>query len=245
MNEMNQFPKTALVIVAHPDDAEFGCGGSIAKWARDGWEVTIVVCTDASGGGADDARDVGADARRHITTTRKAEQRASAKILGAHDVIFLDLPDGLLQPTIDFRRMLVRLMRRYKPTRVVCQSPDRVWKPSYPIGRHHPDHLAVGAATMAALYPASQNAWDFPELLTEGLFPHKVRELYVVGAPEMNHFEDISDTLDIKIAALKAHASQLAANWDKIEERMRNFAAENGKLHNVAAAEIFHRTENG
>jgi LmbE family N-acetylglucosaminyl deacetylase len=110
MTHLEKIP-VAMVVVAHPDDAEFGCGGSVAKWAREGWHVVLVVCTDASGGGADDALVVGQEARRAITNTRKAEQLASAKILGIRDVVFLDQPDGLLQPTIELRRMLVRLMR--------------------------------------------------------------------------------------------------------------------------------------
>jgi len=244
MENKNELPKTAMVVVAHPDDAEFGCSGTLAKWAKDGWEITLVICTDASGGGADDAEDVSPVARHAINVTRKEEQRNAAKIIGIKNLIFLDQPDGLLMHTIELRKMLVRLMRRYRPTRLLCQSPDRTWKPVYAIGRHHPDHLAAGAATIAAMYPASQNAWDFPELLREGLTPHKVRELYVMGAPEINHFEDITDTLDAKIEALRAHASQLAANFDGVEKRIREWAGKNGEEYKVAAAEVFHRTEN-
>jgi LmbE family N-acetylglucosaminyl deacetylase len=238
-------PRVAMVVMAHPDDAEFGCGGTVAAWAREGWDVYYVVCTDASGGGSDEATDVGPAARRAITTTRKAEQREAARILGLRDVIFLDRPDGTLQPTLDLRRELVRLMRRYRPTRVVCQSPERTWKPSYPVGRHHPDHLAAGEATLAAVYPASQNPWDFPELLDEGLAPHKVREIYVMGAPELNHVVDISATFDQKLAALRAHASQLGARWAELEPRLRQWAGELGSQYGFEYAEIFHRAENG
>ena len=240
-----ELPRIAMVIVAHPDDAEFGCAGSVAAWAREGWEIYFVICTDASGGGADEATDVGPAARKQITDTRKAEQREAARILGVKDVIFLDRPDGLLQPTIDLRRDLVRLMRRYRPTRVLCQSPERTWKPAYPIGRHHPDHLAAGEATIAALYPACQNPWDFPELLDEGLAPHKVRELYVMGAPEVNHVVDVSATFDLKLAALAAHHSQVGARMAELEPRLRTWAAEMGAQHGFQYAELFHRTENG
>ena len=240
-----ELPRVAMVVMAHPDDAEFGCGATVAAWAREGWDVYYVICTDASGGGPDEATDVGPAARRAITDTRKAEQREAARILGVRDIVFLDLPDGTLQPTIELRRELVRLMRRYRPTRVVCQSPERTWKPAYPIGRHHPDHLAAGQAAMAAIYPACQNPWDFPELLDEGLAPHKVRELYVMGAPEINHAVDISATLDAKIAALAAHVSQLGPRMPELEPRLRAWAAETGKAHEMAAAEVFHRTENG
>jgi LmbE family N-acetylglucosaminyl deacetylase len=237
--------RVAMVIMAHPDDAEFGCAGTVAAWVREGWEVSYVICTDASGGGLDEATDVGAAARRQITETRKAEQRAAGAILGLHDVIFLDYPDGLLMPTLELRRDLVRLMRRYRPTRVISQSPDRSWRPMMFIGRYHPDHLAAGQAAIAALYPACQNPWDFPELLEEGLLPHKVRELYVMGAPELNHAIDISATIDVKLAALRAHTSQVGARIDELEPLLRKRSAELGEPYGMAYAELFHRTENG
>ena len=240
-----ELPRVAMVVMAHPDDAEFGCAGAVAAWARAGWDVYYVICTDASGGGPDEATDVGSEARAQITATRKAEQREAGRILGLRDIIFLDRPDGLLQPTLDLRRDLVRLMRRYRPSRVVCQSPERTWKPAYSIGRHHPDHLAAGEATIAAIYPACQNPWDFPDLLAEGLAPHKVRELYVMGAPEVNHAIDISETLDQKLAALAAHVSQLGPRMAELEPRMREWAAEAGKPYDMPFAELFHRSENG
>jgi LmbE family N-acetylglucosaminyl deacetylase len=236
--------KVALVIMAHPDDAEFNCAGTVARWAREGWSVHYVVCTDASGGGLDEARDVGQEARRAISETRKAEQRAAADVLGVKDVVFLDEPDGILQPTLDLRRNLVRLLRSYRPSRVIVPSPDRVWKPSYYIRRHHPDHLATGQAALAAIYPASQNAWDFPELLAAGLLPHKVAEIYVTNAPEVNCAVDISSTLDLKMEALRAHVSQVAADFDETEKWMRKRAAELGELHEMGAVEEFHYFEN-
>ena len=237
-------PGVAMVVMAHPDDAEFGCGGTVAVWAAEGWAVHYVICTDASGGGPDDAEDVGPEARSKINATRKAEQRAACDILGVKEIVFLDYPDGLLQPTIELRRELVRLYRTYKPNRLVCQSPERSWKPQYAIGRHHPDHLAAGAAAMSALYPASQNGWDFPELLAEGLKPHKIRELYVMGAPEVNHAIDISTTLDLKLQALRAHDSQVGARFAEMEPRLREWAARGGEAYGLGAAEVFHRTEN-
>jgi LmbE family N-acetylglucosaminyl deacetylase len=234
----------ALVVVAHPDDAEFGCAGTIAAWAREGWEAYLVVCTDAAGGGSDEATDVGPQARRRITETRRAEQRAASAILGLREVIFLDYVDGLLMPSLELRRDLVRLLRRYRPARVICQSPDRVWRPLMSLGRHHPDHLAAGQAALAALYPAAQNPWDFPELLGEGLLPHKVREIYIMGAPEPNHAVDITATLDLKLVALRAHESQVGARFADLEQRLRTWAADNGAQYGMACAEVFHRTEN-
>lgn len=241
---MTDLPKVAMAVVAHPDDAEFGCAGTLALWAREGWDVYLVICTDASGGGSDEATDVGSAARRAITNSREVEQRAAARVLGLRDVIFLDHLDGQLQPSIELRRTLVRLYRRFKPTRLVCQSPDRIWKP-YAIPRHHPDHLAAASAAMAAMYPASQNPWDFPELLAEGFAPHKIRELYVMGAPEINCPIDISGMLDVKIAALREHHSQVGAHFEEVEKRIREWAAKNGEAHGLPAAELFHRAENG
>ena len=235
--------RVALVIVAHPDDAEFGCAGTVAAWAREGWAVTYVIVTDASGGGHDHATDVGPEARRQITATRKAEQRRAGEILGLRDVVFLDYPDGRVQPTLELRRDIVRLVRRYRPQRVVFQSPERIWNPTYAIGRYHPDHLAVGEATLAALYPAAQNAWDFPELLDEGLRPHKVREFYIMGAPHQNHVVDTSETFEIKLAALKAHQSQLGERFDELAERLRQWASETGAKHGFTYAEVFLRAE--
>ena len=236
--------KVALVIVAHPDDAEFGAAGTVATWASEGWEIYYIICTDASGGGPDDAVDVGPEARLIITNTRKAEQREACKILGVKDVVFLDHPDGLLVPSLELRRSLVRLIRRYRPSRLLCQSPDRLWTPVYAIGRHHPDHLAAGQATLAAMYPASQNGWDFPELLKEGLPPHKVSEVFIMGAPNPNYSVDITEKWKVKLEALRAHSSQLSARFNELVPMLEQRSAETGKKYDVQYAEEFHRAEN-
>ncbi len=236
--------KTALVVVAHPDDAEFGCGGTIAAWASEGWLVTLVICTDGSSGGPDAATDVRTELRRQLTVTRKQEQAAAAKTLGIHEVIYLDFPDGELIPTLELRREIVRQIRRTRAYRVVCQSPDRVWEPQYMIGRFHPDHMAAAQATMAAVYPAAQNPWDFPELMAEGFLPSRVKELYVVGAPLINHAVDISATIEQKLAALACHVSQLGADQTELAKRIRTWAAERGQPYNLSMAETFHRVEN-
>jgi LmbE family N-acetylglucosaminyl deacetylase len=149
-----------------------------------------------------------------------------------------------LQPTLEFRREIVRLLRTYKPYRVVCQSPERSWAPQMQIGRYHPDHRACGEGVISALYPASQNPWDFPELLSEGLSPHKVKELYVVGTPVVNHWVDVSETIDVKIEALMAHASQFVGHAEEVAERIRSRLSEAGKQYGVAFAEEFHFAEN-
>ena len=245
MNEQEQQQnKVAMVIVAHPDDAEFAVAGSVATWVRDGWDVYYVICTDATGGGSDDATDVSPAAKRMISETRKSEQRAAGVVLGLKDVFFLDYPDGQLQPSIELRRDLVRLLRTYRPSRVFCQSPERTWTPTLTLGRYHSDHLAAGQATLAAIYPMSQNPWDFPELLDEGLLPHKITEIYIAGAPNINHFVDISNVMEIKIEALLCHASQFIGRAEDVEKMVRSRIAELGTKYGVAFAEEFHRTEN-
>jgi len=236
--------KVAMVIVAHPDDAEFGAAGTFATWVREGWDVYYVICTDAAGGGPDDATNVGPAARHKISETRKSEQRAAGAVLGLKDVFFLDHPDGLLQPSIELRRELVRLLRGYRPSRVICQSPDRTWTPAFYIGRYHSDHLAAGEAALAAIYPMSQNPWDFPELLEEGLPPHKISEIYIMGAPVVNYFVDISDSINLKIEALLSHTSQLIGKADEIAQLVRTRSAEIGTKYGVAFAEEFNRAEN-
>lgn len=244
MQQTQSEPKTALVVVAHPDDTEFSCGGTLAAWAAEGWEITLVVCTDGSGGGPDDATDVGPAARRRISEVRKAEQQAAAKVLGLKEVIFLDYPDGMLQPTLELRRDIVRQIRRIRAQRVVCQSPDRVWTPQYSIPRFHPDHLAAANATLAAVYPAAQNGWDFPELLAEGYPPSKVREVYITSAPVLNFAVDISATIEQKLAALRCHVSQLGTDQTELAGRVRQWAAERGQEFGLPLAEAFHRVEN-
>lgn len=243
MSEQEEQRKVAVVIVAHHDDAEFGSAGTVARWVREGWQVHYVICADGSGGGPDEALDVGPEARRKLIATRKAEQRAAADILGVSEVVFLDYPDGMLTPSIELRRDLVRLLRRFRPTRVVCPSPERSWEPRLMIGRYHPDHLAVGEAALAAIYPACQNPWDFPELLEEGLRPHVVREVFIVGSPHNNHAENIAETIETKVAALRAHVSQVGTETAELEKRIYEWAIERGQAYGLQYAETYHFTE--
>lgn len=242
--EERELDKRALVIVAHPDDAEFGMAGTVAKWAAEGWDVHYVIVTDGTAGGGDDATDVGPEARARLSATRKAEQREACEILGVAGVEFLDYPDGQVQHTLELRKELVRAMRAHRPSRLLVQSPDRIWDP-YRIGFYHPDHIAVAETAIAALYPASQNPWDFPELMMEeGLKPHKVSELWVVGAPVLNNWVDITSSADKKIAALRAHNSQLGADFERLETMVRGWMNEIGKRHDVEYAEEFHVAQN-
>src|ERR1700730_6346625 len=236
--------KVALVVVAHPDEAEFMAAGTVAAWVADGWDVHYVICTDASGGCPDDAEDVSPQARQAVSDVRKREQRAACDVLGVKDVVFLDYPDGRLQPSFELRRDLVRIFRQYRPSRVLCQSPERTWTPVYAIGRYHPDHLAAGEATISAVYPATQNGWDFPELLKEGVLPHKIKEVYFMGAPNPNYAADITERWEQKVAALRAHNSQRGARFDEMLGFIQTRTADCGAKYGMTYAEEFHRAEN-
>lgn len=245
MSEQEQQQKVAMVVMAHADDAEFGCAGTVARWVKEGWDVYYVLCTDNSSGGPDEATDVSEEARQRVVATRMQEQRNACAILGVKDVIFLGHHDGELQPTIELRKELVRLYRTYKPTRLICQSPVRSWEPTMSLGAYHPDHLASGEAALSAVYPASQNPWDFPDLFEkEGLQPHKIKEVFVMASPYANYISDISSTIEIKFEALRAHVSQLSDHFDQIRTWIDSRHAEVGKKIGSAHAEEFHRTEN-
>jgi LmbE family N-acetylglucosaminyl deacetylase len=236
--------RVAMVIAAHADDAEFMAAGTVATWIKDEWEVYYIICTNGGGGGPDDAQDVSMEARQQIIDIRKREQEKAAAILGVKKVIFLGYPDSQLEPRV-LRRDLVREMRRYRPSRVICQSPERVWQPALALGAHHIDHRIVGEATLDAIYPACQNPWDFPELFTEEkLHPHKVSEIYIVGTPFANHVVDVSETIDAKIQALRSHESQLGDRIDRIGEYVKQRAERIGQRHQIQYAEEFHLTYN-
>lgn len=205
-----------LVVVAHPDDADFASSGSVATWVEAGIQVSYCCITDGDAGGFDPAVD-----RAEIPGIRQAEQRAAAKELGVSDVHFLGYPDGRLELTIPLRRDISRVIRQVRPQRVVTQSPERNWQRVY---ASHPDHLLAGEATLCAVYPDSRNPFAHPELLAEdGLEPWTVSEVWMLAAPEekVNHYVDVTDKLDRKVAALRAHVSQ-TAHMD-VEPLLRNW----------------------
>lgn len=245
MPEETNLEKRAMVIVAHPDDAEFGCAGTVATWTDDGWDVHYVIVTDGTAGGGDEATDVGPEARKRLAETRKAEQKAACDELGASGITFLDYPDGQIFHTLELRKEIVRLLRTHRPSRVICMAPVVNWEPQYRVGLYHPDHLAVAETAVAAIYPASQNPWDFPELMMdEGLKPHKVSEIWFLSAPNTNRHVDVSAVIDRKIAALRAHDSQLGANFERLEKMVRGWMSETGERHGVEYAEEFHVAQN-
>jgi LmbE family N-acetylglucosaminyl deacetylase len=226
--------KRVLVIVAHPDDPDFGSAGTSAKLARDGKEVAYVIVTDGSKGSSDETMTP-----QKLIALRQEEQREAARIAGVRGVSFLNFPDGMLLPTLELRRAITAEIRRHKPDVIITSSPVRDL--TMHVGAQHPDHLAVGEATLAAAYPCARDRLTFPELLDEGLEPHVVREVWVGGTSSADHFVDISATLQTKIAALLAHASQVDPERIKefIPERARRTGADQG----IEYAEAFRRLQ--
>jgi LmbE family N-acetylglucosaminyl deacetylase len=223
-----------LVIAAHPDDVDFGSAGTIAKWTEAGIEVSYCIVTNGDAGGSDPSVS-----RTDMAVIRQAEQTAAAKQVGVHDLHFLGYPDGRVEPTLALRRDLTRVIRLLRPDRVVCQSPERNYQR---MGVSHPDHRAVGTSALDAVYPDSRNLFAFPELLAEEhLEPWTVREVWIAGSPNPNQYVDITDTFPRKVAALRAHVTQIK-DPDGLEEMLRGWltrAAEQGGLPEGHLAEMY------
>ena len=222
-----------LVVSAHPDDVDFGVAGSVAAWVKAGIEVAYCIVTDGDAGGSD--RTI---SRAAMAALRRDEQRAAAAEVGVSDVTFLGFPDGRLTPSIELRRDISRQIRRFRPDRMVCQSPERLWQR---LGASHPDHLAAGEAAVCAVYPDARNPFAHPELLDEGLEPFTVKELWIMAAPAVDRAVDITDTFERKVAALRRHVSQVGeGEW--LDQRLREWATANGQLAGLGAdrlAEVF------
>jgi LmbE family N-acetylglucosaminyl deacetylase len=191
-----------LVVTAHPDDVDFGFAGSVAQFTDAGIEVTYCIVTDGDAGGAETGTP-----REEMAPLRRDEQTAAAAVVGVHDLRFLGYPDGRVEATLDLRRDISRVIRDVRPQRVMGQSPERNLDRIY---ASHPDHLATGDATVAAVYPDARNRWAHPELEAEGWEPWAVDELWIgggIGGP--SHYIDITTSIDRKIEALLSHKSQL------------------------------------
>jgi LmbE family N-acetylglucosaminyl deacetylase len=222
-------PRKVLVIGAHPDDIDFGTAGSVARWVQEGAHVSYCIITDGSAGSNDPATDMD-----ELVAMRRTEQLAAAAVVGVHDVRFLAYRDGTLQPTLDLRRDLTRLIRELRPDRVVCQDPTTVFVLDSYI--NHPDHRAAGEAAIYAVFPSAETLPVFPELLLEGYEPHHVNEVYMNLTMQPDFYIDISSTIDKKIEALLCHASQVQSDTaDWIRERN----AEAGKEAGYHYAEAF------
>ena len=221
-----------LVLSAHPDDAEFGAAGTVARWTNEGKKVVYVICTNGDKGTSDRTLTP-----ERLSKIRKKEQEAAAELLGVQEVVFLDYPDQGLEDTPELRKQVVRLIRAFRPRVLVTSDPYRryLW---------HRDHRIIGQVAMDAVFPFARDHLAYPDMLEQGLEPHKVAEILFWGAEDVNHRSDITATFDRKIAALRCHASQIQefktsdpVNW--LKDRCREMAQ--GEAFELA--EGFHRVE--
>ena len=221
-----------MVVTPHPDDAEFGVAGNVVHWVREGKSVVYVVCTNGNKGSSDP--DIKPE---ELARTREEEQKCAARLLGVGEVVFLRHPDQSLEDTSEFRRELVRLIRQYQPYTVVTADPNRryLW---------HRDHRIAGRVTLDAVFPYARDHLAYPELLKEGLRPHKVKEVLLWGTEDCNLRLNITDSFDIKLAALNCHRSQVGDHLSpEFEERLRKRAQIMAEGESFALAEAFHRIE--
>lgn len=223
-------PERILVIVAHADDIEFGTAGTVARWTECGSTVTYCIITDNAAGSNEPGADLAA-----LAETRRQEQLAAAEAVGVTDVRFLGYPDGTLQPTLELRRDLTRLIREIRPQIVVAMDPSTIFVETENY-INHPDHRAAGEAAVYAVFPSAGTRPIFPELLEEGYEPHDVSKLYLTLSTKPNLFVDITEVKERKYEALRRHKSQL--NEDVVT-MVRGWDAETGKRFSVPAAESF------
>ena len=223
-------PESAMVVVAHPDDIEFSCAGTAARWLKGGARIAYVLCTSGDAG-----IDEPGMTRDRAAEIREAESRAAAEIAGVTEVVFLRERDGLLQATLELRKKLVREIRRFRPEVVITGDPTVLWAGDDYI--NHPDHRAAALAALDAVFPAAGQPNLFEELAAEGLRPHKVRKVYVTDFGQGNTFVNINETIDTKVAALRAHHSQMK-DWDP-EEQIKKWAHETAKGKEMMYAESF------
>ena len=223
-------PASAMAIVAHPDDIEFSCAGTTARWAQAGARIVYVLCTSGDVGIAEPGMT-----RERATQIREAEALEAARLSGVNEVVFLREPDGLLVPSLELRKKLVREIRRYRPEVVITGDPTIVWAGEDYI--NHPDHRAAATAALDAVFPAAGQPNLFEELEPEGLSAHKPRKVYVTTWGPGDLYVNIESTIEQKIAALRAHKSQMGS-WDPADE-IKRWAADTARGKEMAYAESF------
>jgi LmbE family N-acetylglucosaminyl deacetylase len=224
-------PARFMVIVAHPDDADFGPAATAAAWIDAGSIGWLVCCTSGDAGGEDPDIDP-----LELAALREREQQAAAAIVGYAGVSFLHQPDGAVANDLALRELLVREIRAFRPDAVLCTDPESIFYRGG--GVNHTDHRTAGLAAVDAVYPAARNPMAFPHLARAGLAKHVVRRLYLFWSQQPDAWVDVSETVDRKLAALREHASQIKEPA-RLEERIREWAAEEGSAAGVAAAEAF------
>ena len=233
MTEKEYIPEIAMSIHAHPDDQDFTVAGTLAKWAAAGCKILSVIITDGAAGSNDPEH--AADYKPTLASIREKEQIAANDTLGIKETIFLRQPDGELEPTVELRKEVTKLIREHKPDVVITGDPQAVFYGSGYI--NHPDHRAAAQLALYAAFPSAGSRLLFAELLEEGYEPHNVKRVYIHGSEKPDTWVDIGDTIDTKITALKKHVSQLG-DWDP-EEMLRKWAEEEGKEKGLAYAEAY------
>ena len=219
-----------LVTIPHPDDAESRMAGTVARWAREGKDIIYVVCTNGDKGTNHPNMEL-----EELARVRKQEQLAAADVLGVKEVVFLRYPDQSLEDTPEFRKEIVRLIRMYKPDTVVTVDPHRGYL-------DHRDHRITAQVTLDAVFPYARGVHSYPDLLEQGLQPHRVKEMLFCGTEDPNYYIDITDTIDIKLAALRCHKSQVG-DRPELGERIRQRARMSAEGQDYELAEAFHREE--
>ena len=225
-------PAEIMVVTPHPDDAEYGVAGTVVRWAQDGKDVVYVVCTSGDKGTHDLSMDP-----RNLAALREQEQLAAARLLGVREVRFLRYPDQGLEDTPEFRKAIVRMIRTYRPEKVVTADPYRryIW---------HRDHRVAGQVTLDAVFPYARDHLSYPELMEEGLLPHKVKEVLLWGSENVNYRSDITLTFRTKLAALQCHKSQVGhLPPGELEMRLRQRHQGMADGEDFRLAEAFHRVE--
>jgi LmbE family N-acetylglucosaminyl deacetylase len=234
MEEKTEDKKVVMVIAAHPDDPEFGAGGTVARWARQGRKVIYVVCTNGDKGTSDESMT-----SDRLAVIREREQRQASEVLGVSEVVFLGYPDGGLEDTPEFRGKLVRLLRKYRPETVITHDPRLRYM-------GHRDHRICGTVAMDAIFPYSRDHLFYPEHKAEGLRPHKVAEVFFTGAEDPDVFIDISETFEIKAKAISCHVSQVgehSRDWENWVKQMGYRMAAMTKRSGLPMAEAFRKIE--
>ena len=225
-------PAYAMVVTAHPDDAEFSVAGTVARWVKEGKDVVYVVCTNGDKGTSDPDMKPAL-----LVKIREQEQLAAARVLGVREVIFLRHPDQGLEDTPEFRKQIVRLIRMYRPEVVATSDPylRYMW---------HRDHRITGQVILDAVFPYARDVLAYPDLMLEGLKPHKVKEVLLWAAEDVNYLSDITDTFDLKIAALRCHQSQVGHfSSTDLEDGLREQHKRLAEGQTFKLAEAFHRVE--
>lgn len=226
-------PQRAMSIQAHPDDQDFSVAGTLAKWAKAGCEITSVLITSGDSGSNDITR--GTAYKAELAALREGEQLAANEVLGIKHTVFLHYPDGELEPSLPLRKDLTRVIRQYKPEVVFAGNPEAWFYGNEYV--NHPDHRAAAQAACEAVFPSAGTRLIFTDLLEAGYEPHNVERLYIHGSEKNDTWIDISETIDIKIEALKKHESQMDTH--EVDKWMRDWAKEEGKEKGIDFAEAY------